>query len=165
MSPVSLPVLCQWSPATHFTFYPDSITSNNNQYHQNHHRLCKHATPAPAGVTSTQSLHHRAVSPWHITASSPHHHHITIVTLSALHHPICQDSCSHNCRVTGPRCGTLLSVGTPLSGGRVSPSSTSTHWCRPPHRHHTLLFLSVVCSVCSMNGYVVVFSLITAAMS
>ena len=91
---VSPLVLCQWSPATHFTFYPDCITGNNNQYHQNHHRLCKHATPhRPASpVTTSQG----AVSPWHITASSSPHH-ITIVTLSALHHPICHDSCGHNC--------------------------------------------------------------------
>ena len=104
MSPVSLPVLCQWSPATHFTFYPDCITSNNNQYRQNHHRLCKHATPRTGRrhqypVTTSQGsvpvTHHSVIT------SSPHHHHITIVTLSALHHPICQDSCSHNCLCEG----------------------------------------------------------------
>ena len=104
MSPVSPVVLCQWSPATHFTFYPDSITSNNNQYHQNHHRLCKHATPRTGRrhqypVTTSQGsvpvTHHSVIT------SSPHHHHITIVTLSALHHPICQDSCSHNCLCDG----------------------------------------------------------------
>ena len=167
---VSPVVLCQWSPATHFTFCPDCITGNNNQYHQNHHRLCKHATPhRPASPVPSHYITGRSVPVTHhsvITSSSPHH--ITIVTLSALHHPICHDSCSHNCRCDGSevrdptecRDSTQRSVSIlHLHLHTLVPPATP-----PPYLAIPAISVCSVCSVCSMNRYVVVFSLQTAAM-